>query len=49
MAGSRGLSPGMYLLQEIAPRFYVIFWPEDNTWEARDTTDAGKNRVLFMR
>jgi hypothetical protein len=39
----------MYLLQDAMPRFYVIFWPEDSTWEARDITDAGKNRVLFMR
>lgn len=48
-AGAGGLRPGMYLLEAIAPRFYVIFWPEGDTWDARDTTDAGKNRVLFMR
>lgn len=29
--------------------FYIVFWPEDSTWETSDTTIPGKNRVAFMR
>lgn len=43
------LKPGLYLLAASLPTRYVIFWPEDSTWEARDTEEAGKNRVTFMR
>lgn len=43
------LRPGLYLVEGDAPTYYVIFWPEDATWETSDTTNAGKTRTAFMR
>ncbi|KAG8831073.1 Vacuolar protein sorting-associated protein 13A [Serendipita sp. 399] len=43
------LFPGLYLLEAGMPKCYIIFWPEEATWTAKDYTDTGKNRVAFMR
>ncbi|KAG8866816.1 hypothetical protein FRC20_007475 [Serendipita sp. 405] len=52
--GDKGISPallrpGLYLLDVAIPKCYLIFWPEDMTWSAKDITEPGKNRVSFMR
>jgi hypothetical protein len=30
-------------------RHYVIYWPEDSTWNDSATTSVRRNRVTFMR
>ncbi|PVF98805.1 hypothetical protein CPB86DRAFT_757922 [Serendipita vermifera] len=47
--GHRTLDPGLYLITSTEPLCYILFWPEVDTWEARDISDSGKNRVTFMR
>ncbi|KIM24854.1 hypothetical protein M408DRAFT_26650 [Serendipita vermifera MAFF 305830] len=46
------LRPGLYIVdaRETEPDlFYVIFWPEDATWDDTVTSSASRNRVTFMR
>ncbi|PVF95046.1 hypothetical protein CPB86DRAFT_739378 [Serendipita vermifera] len=46
------LRPGLYLYdaRSIQPDlFYIIFWPEDNTWQDGTISAASRNRVTFMR
>ncbi|KAI0959615.1 hypothetical protein AcW1_004397 [Taiwanofungus camphoratus] len=48
------LSSGLYALQlpgnaENAEVIYVIYWPEDTTWDINTISSVRRNRVTFMR
>ncbi|KAH9912631.1 uncharacterized protein BXZ73DRAFT_56103, partial [Epithele typhae] len=44
------LRSGIYLLRSDGEDLlYVIYWPEDTTWNDNATHSVGKNRVTFMR
>ncbi len=48
------LSPGLYVLAagQVDPnqeRHYVIYWPEDTTWNDSAAASVCRNRVTFMR
>lgn len=48
------LRSGLYLLRVLethgnAEVFYVIYWPEEGTWDANEFSTSGRNRVTFMR
>jgi hypothetical protein len=49
------LSSGLYIVRANATinvpdeRHYVIFWPEDSTWNDSATSSVRRNRVTFMR
>ena len=48
------LSSGLYIVRasmEVPAdeRQYVIYWPEDSTWEDSAISSVSKNRVTFMR
>ncbi|KAI1789533.1 hypothetical protein LXA43DRAFT_1153915 [Ganoderma leucocontextum] len=44
------LSSGMYiLLRKPGEAMYVIYWPEDTTWNDNCASSVCKNRVTFMR
>ena len=48
------LSSGIYILKACAgrstdERHYVIYWPEDSTWNDSAASSVGRNRVTFMR
>ena len=46
------LRPGLYVVdaRETEPDlFYVVFWPEDATWDDATTSSASRNRITFMR
>ncbi|KAF8260139.1 hypothetical protein EI94DRAFT_1897819 [Lactarius quietus] len=50
----RALSSGLYILRAGATeatdeRHYVIYWPEDSTWDDSAASSVGRNRVTFMR
>ena len=50
----RTLSPGLYVLAagQVDPsqeRHYVIYWPEDSTWDDSAAPSVCRNRVTFMR
>ena len=50
----RTLSSGLYILKASAiqptdERHYIIYWPEDSTWNDSAPPSVGRNRVLFMR
>jgi len=53
--GSRpALLSGLYVLvagqvDPIQDRHYVIYWPEDSTWDDSAATSVCRNRVTFMR
>ncbi len=53
--GSRpALLSGLYVLVagQVDPtqgRYYVIFWPEDSTWDDSAASSVCRNRVTFMR
>ena len=55
LGGSRpALSSGLYVLAagQVDPaeeRHYVIYWPEDSTWNDSAATSVCRNRVTFMR
>jgi hypothetical protein len=55
VGGSRPvLSSGLYIVA-VGPadsneeRHYVIYWPEDSTWDDSATPSVSRNRVTFMR
>lgn len=50
MPDSQTLRTGLYLLRDI-PRdiVYVIFWPQDTTWDDDCISSVARNRVTFMR
>ncbi|KIM24947.1 hypothetical protein M408DRAFT_331430 [Serendipita vermifera MAFF 305830] len=46
------LRPGIYLLEHKhagSSQQYVIFWPEDTTWQDNSISSVARNRVAFMR
>jgi hypothetical protein len=46
------LRPGIYLIDldgADAGLRYIIFWPEDSTWEDNSLSSVSRNRVTFMR
>ncbi|KAI9443965.1 hypothetical protein H4582DRAFT_1049491 [Lactarius indigo] len=50
----RSLSSGLYIVTASAAgladeRHYVIYWPEDSTWDDSATSSVCRNRVTFMR
>jgi hypothetical protein len=55
VGGSRpALSSGLYIVAaELAgfseERHYVIYWPEDSTWDDSAASSVSRNRVTFMR
>ena len=47
-------SSGLYIvkantLDVVDERHYVIYWPEDTTWDDSATSSVRRNRVTFMR
>ena len=55
VGGSRPvLSSGLYVVavgpaDSTEERTYVIYWPEDSTWDDSATSSVSRNRVTFMR
>ncbi|KAH9047539.1 hypothetical protein EDB83DRAFT_2267127 [Lactarius deliciosus] len=52
--GNPYLSSGLYIVRANATdlvdeRHYIIYWPEDSTWNDSATSSARRNRVTFMR
>ena len=46
----RSLRSGLYMLRmEAQEVIYVIYWPEDSTWNDDASLAVQKNRVTFMR
>jgi len=48
------LRPGLYVLPITQPRtseqqIYVIFWPEETTWDDVAISTVKRNRVTFIR
>lgn len=49
------LSSGLYIVMAtseaelIDERHYVIYWPEDSTWDDSAPSSVCRNRVTFMR
>jgi len=49
------LSSGLYMVRADAmmgasdERHYVIYWPEDSTWDDSAPSSVRRNRVTFMR
>ena len=46
------LRPGLYLLQasNLQPNLaYIIFWPEETTWDDNAPGVVSRNRTTFMR
>jgi hypothetical protein len=46
------LRPGIYLLDMTRTEsnlYYIIFWPEDATWDDNSISSVSRNRVTFMR
>ena len=45
------LSSGLYALAagNADERHYVIYWPEDSTWDDTATSSVSWNRISFMR
>jgi len=48
------LRPGLYILRimessDNAEVLYMIYWPEDTTWDANPISSVRRNRVTFMR
>jgi hypothetical protein len=48
------LASGIYIFEspasmENARKFYVVYWPEDMTWNDDAPSGIVKNRVIFMR
>ncbi|KAI9453856.1 hypothetical protein BJY52DRAFT_1189313 [Lactarius psammicola] len=53
-SSQRTLSSGLYILKGSAirptdERHYVIYWPEDSTWNDSAASSVSRNRVTFMR
>ncbi|KAI9455071.1 hypothetical protein BJY52DRAFT_1388982, partial [Lactarius psammicola] len=47
------LRSGLYIVRSFLPTFeeraYVVYWPEDTTWDDRAASPVQHNRVTFMR
>ena len=57
VSNSRGaepiLSSGLYVVRSFVStaeeRVYVLYWPEDTTWNDQAVSTVQRNRVTFMR
>jgi hypothetical protein len=55
VGGSRPtLSSGLYIVPggstgSSEERHYIIYWPEDSTWDDSAASSVSRNRVTFMR
>jgi hypothetical protein len=55
MAGSSEpvLRSGLYIVRSFVStseeQAYVVYWPEDTTWDDRAAPPVQRNRVTFMR
>jgi hypothetical protein len=54
MGTHASLSSGLYIVRAgttdpVDERHYVIFWPEESTWNDSATSSVCRNRVTFMR
>lgn len=50
MPATRALRSGLYLLRNVPlDLVYVIFWPQDTTWDDDAISSVTRNRVTFMR
>ena len=47
------LRSGLYVVRSFVPtskeQAYVVYWPEDTTWDDRAASHVQRNRVTFMR
>jgi hypothetical protein len=48
------LRSGIYFVQPPSPlhddpRFFVVYWPEETTWDDNAVSSVKRNRVTFMR
>ena len=44
------LRSGIYFVQSLShPQVFVIYWPEETTWDDDAVTSVKQNRVIFMR
>jgi hypothetical protein len=47
------LRSGLYVVRSFVPtveeRAYVLYWPEDTTWNDQAVSTVKRNRVTFMR
>ena len=54
-AGSSGLvlRSGLYIVRSFVStsdeQAYVVYWPEDTTWDDHAASSVQRNRVTFMR
>ena len=50
MAPLNALKPGLYLVRDMeGDMVYVIFWPQDTTWDDNAILSVKRNRETFMR
>ena len=46
------LRPGLYFVESVDGKHgqvYIVFWPEDATWQDGAISSVSHNRVTFMR
>ena len=44
------LRSGMYVLRDVTEGvLYVIYWPEETTWDDNAASSVRRNRITFMR
>ena len=47
------LRSGLYVVRSFVPtvekQAYVLYWPEDTTWDDQAVSTVQRNRVTFMR
>ena len=53
-SGTPNLRSGIYFVQPQSPlgddpRIFVIYWPEETTWDDNAVSSVKRNRVTFMR
>lgn len=50
MPSAKALRSGLYLLRDaLQDVVYVIFWPQDTTWNDDTVSSVARNRATFMR
>jgi len=53
-SGTPNLRSGIYFVQPQSPsgddpRVFVVYWPEETTWDDNAVSSVKRNRVTFMR
>ena len=47
------LTSGLYVVRSLGStaeeQAYVVYWPEDTTWDDQATSTVQRNRITFMR